>query len=152
MPSFKHSNRVFVFLLLLLVMSGCGKYEQGPEFSLRTKTARVSGKWRIDKILVNNIPEKVVEDSISIRFTFERAGDGKIHFSYQSYTFNTDLEWGFVNDKEDFNMRIKDFSTGKWMEWQSSAIIKLTNKEMWLRRSDQVDGEQIETETHFAKV
>jgi hypothetical protein len=152
MPMFKLSSHSFTLIVLLLLVAGCGKYEEGPEFSLRTKTARVTGKWKIDKIILNGVPEQMVEDSVSIRFTFERAGDGKIHFSYQDYTFNTDLEWAFANDKEDFTMRVKDFTTGKWSEWQSSTIIKLSNKDMWLRINEQVDGEPMETETRFKKV
>lgn len=36
-------------------VAGCGKYEEGPSISLRTKKASVVGEWELEKILENGV-------------------------------------------------------------------------------------------------
>jgi hypothetical protein len=40
-------------ILTGLQFASCGKYEEGPAFSLRTKTARLAGEWTIEKLTVD---------------------------------------------------------------------------------------------------
>lgn len=37
----------FNVFFVAFVLSACGKYEDGPMFSLRTKTARITGEWEL---------------------------------------------------------------------------------------------------------
>jgi hypothetical protein len=48
-------NQINTKLLLLasciiLILSGCGKYDEGPGISLRTKNSRLEGKWKVVSI------------------------------------------------------------------------------------------------------
>lgn len=135
----------------LFIFSSCKTYDDGPSFTLLSATSRLTGSWKIDKVLVNNVEEPIAQDSVSVKFTFERGGDGKISFTYLMYTFSTDLEWEFVNDKDDFKMRIKDFTSGEWSPWEESEILKLTNKEFHLKRIDIEDGVTYVTVTKMKK-
>jgi hypothetical protein len=40
---------LFLFSLLVIILTGCGKYENGPGLSLRSKNARISGEWKLVK-------------------------------------------------------------------------------------------------------
>ena len=48
-------KRVIYALLILvgLQLASCGKYEEGPGFSLRSKTGRLAGEWTIEKMTVD---------------------------------------------------------------------------------------------------
>lgn len=46
---------LFIFSFLVIILTGCGKYENGPGFSLRSKNARLSGKWKVVKYEYNLI-------------------------------------------------------------------------------------------------
>nr|MBC8147482.1 hypothetical protein [Bacteroidota bacterium] len=36
-------------VIILLIFNSCGKYEDGPIFSLKSKTARLVGEWNVVK-------------------------------------------------------------------------------------------------------
>ncbi len=40
---------LFLFSFLVIILTGCGKYENGPGLSLRSKNARISGEWKLVK-------------------------------------------------------------------------------------------------------
>ena len=48
-------KKIFYALTILvgLQLASCGKYEEGPGFSLRSKTARLAGEWTIEKATVD---------------------------------------------------------------------------------------------------
>jgi hypothetical protein len=76
----------FALILLFLSISSCKKYEEGPNFSLRTKKARLSGEWYLTESTLSNT---------SIKFT-----DKDIDYiikNDQSYTYQFNL--GFLTTK-----------------------------------------------------
>ena len=141
-----------VFIVLLLIFSSCGKYEDGPAFSLRTKKMRATGEWEIDKMLVNgeeqdgSIESEEGEDEeefdMDIDFsamTFELKSDNSASISLNAFgmTFSDEGKWEFTNNKED--LRIYDFD-GIGAGFNSeNEITRLTNSEMWLVDRDGSD-------------
>lgn len=46
-------NIILSFICLIAFVSSCSKYDDGPAFSLLTKTQRVTGVWNLTKVIVN---------------------------------------------------------------------------------------------------
>lgn len=43
-----------ILLVIILIMVGCGKYEEGPGISFRSKRHRIEGKWNITSYVISN--------------------------------------------------------------------------------------------------
>ena len=101
------------FVLLLLV--SCGKYEDGPGFSLLSKTARMTNKWELKSVDgQTNTGGEVVWD-------LKKGGDASFSFGGATETGS----WEFSSDKEDLILE----ADGDASTWK---IRRLTNKELWL--------------------
>ena len=46
-------NIILSFICLIAFVSSCSKYDDGPAFSLLTKTQRVTGTWDLKQVIVN---------------------------------------------------------------------------------------------------
>jgi hypothetical protein len=107
-----------------LGVSSCGKYEDGPGFSLRTKKSRVDGEWN-----VKSIGSTVMGNQYTINMSFDKSGSLIVTqtYSYQGYTdsYTYAGSWDFASDKEQIMLNI-DGSV------QLMEIKRLTNDEMWL--------------------
>ena len=109
-----------VLAMALVTFSSCGKYEEGPGFSLRSKKARVAGEWVIEKTIYNGVETSTGFDGITIEFK----KDNTYTESYMGMTDNG--KWDFDSKKE--NLEYTDDAGNKSAE----KILRLTNKEMWL--------------------
>jgi hypothetical protein len=110
-----------------LTVSSCGKYEDGPGFSLLTKKARLTGDWDA-KEYVDSDGTTVADNSTDIA-TFDK--DGSYHFTSGSISFNG--TWDFSSDKEKLEVT---YTSGSTSYTESQTILRLTNKELWLKDSD----------------
>ena len=112
-------------LTAVSVSPSCGKYEDGPGFSLASKKSRLAGTWELDKLTYSN---GSVADLIgSIDVEFEKDGDYSIRTTTSdSYTYTDSGDWEFSSDKEEIEFEDND---GDNFEWE---IKRLTNKELWV--------------------
>lgn len=108
-------------LVTVLNFQSCGKYEDGPAFSLRTKTSRIAGEWEVVRIGSEVYPQ----NGYSIEFDFEKDGDFTFTYSYDGYSYSYAGEWEFSSNKEELDL-IVDGSV------ETFEIKRLTNKELWL--------------------
>jgi hypothetical protein len=120
-----------VVAMALVTFSSCGKYEEGPGFSLRSKKARVVGEWVIEKTIYNGVETSTGFDGITIEFK----KDNTYTASFMGMTDNG--KWDFDSKKE--NLEITDDTGDKTVE----KILRLTNKELWL--VEEVGGNKYET-------
>lgn len=114
------NTKIYLFLSIAVIISlaitSCGKYEDGPGFSLLTKTARMTNKWELKSVYGETIPAGIV---------WEFKKDGEATFSYGGFGGTETGTWKFSDDKEDLILEFDgDASTLK--------IMRLTNKELWL--------------------
>jgi hypothetical protein len=121
----KTTGYVAAAAVMTFNLQSCGKYEDGPGLSLRTKKARVVGDWDVVQIGAQLFPQ----GGYSLEFEFEKDGDLKYTYNYsyygQTYSYTYAGTWDFSSDKEDLDMTIDG-------QVQSFEIQRLTNKEMWL--------------------
>lgn len=129
-----------VVSMALVTFSSCGKYEEGPGISLRSKKSRVVNTWVIEKFIQNgvDVTSQIVPflGDYSIEFkkddTYEMLIDGD----------RTVGKWSFDSKKENIEL-MYDGTTTK----DISKILRLTNNEMWLVEDDGTDKYEIHYKT-----
>ena len=128
----------FTFLAITaMMMTSCGKYEEGPVFSLRTKTARLTGYWELVKATEKGITADL--SGMKKGYTFIKGGEMKVTTSMLGMTSSFKGEWRFDDSKEILETRI--FEGTEWNEWETAEILRLTNSELWLRDEYTKEGE-----------
>ncbi len=114
-----------------LVLGSCGKYEEGPGLSLRTKTARITGVWDAKEYVSSN-GTVTADNSTS---TVEMVKDGA--FKVTSGSTTTTGTWEFSSDKSKVKTTFSYTLLGQTITNTSeSTIIRLTNEELWLKDED----------------
>ena len=97
----KRNILVVAVIITAFVLGSCGKYEEGPAFSLKSKKARVVGTWEVEKVLENGKVPLEEGDDLNMTWTFEKDGTNKVNLTFgQSYSM--DMEWKFSDNKENF--------------------------------------------------
>ncbi|MCC6701316.1 MAG: hypothetical protein IT221_07315 [Fluviicola sp.] len=113
-------------------LASCGKYEDGPGFTLLTKKARLTGEWDI-KEYVDGSDGSVVAETSSDTYLIEK--DGTI--TIKSGNVSTKGTWEFVSDKEQLSVTVPVVIFGvTYSEPEISTITRLTNKELWIKDTD----------------
>ena len=101
----------FTFLAsALLFLTGCGKYEEGPGFSLLPKSTRLQQKWRpVEKFDAStNALESIERDGSYIEFV--KDGSFKIYNKNDMAVFGIDGMVGTWNFSEDKSAVIYEYS------------------------------------------
>jgi hypothetical protein len=111
-------------VVIILNFNSCSKYEDGPGFSLRTKTNRLTGDWDVVTIAGQN----VALQGTFLSLEFEKDGDFTVRSSYmyygQSYTYRSDGDWEWEDRKAEIEIELD----GDRQDWE---ILRLTNEELW---------------------
>ena len=134
----KKLSVLFAAFAVLFLLS-CGKYEDGPGISLRSKSSRIAGSWTIDKKFENDIDvtSQWVGNGIDRTYEFTRDGSYSKTTTYGSGTVSTDSgTWEFVNDDEDLKI---SYSNSGFTSVNTYKILRLTNSELWYSITDSTD-------------
>jgi hypothetical protein len=132
---------LFVLITLSAVMyTSCKKYEEGPAFSLRSKKARVVGKWKVEKAFNNGNDITSTVNVINPRYEFKKNGDLIVTITFFGVSDSETWKWEFNDDKERI---ISIEPNGNKEELQ---ILRLKNKELWVKNTKDTDIDEI----HFA--
>lgn len=125
---------IYVFALSLTAagISSCGKYEEGPGFSLMSKKARVTNTWKLTKVEVNGQDNTPSESSYSFTVTLKDDETLSASQTIFSLPYNVTGTWAFSSDKANLILTANS-------ETSTYEIIRLTNKEMKLRQIDAGD-------------
>lgn len=148
-------------VVLLLNFTSCKKYEEGPAFSIRSKTARLTGEWTLDDLDAsrdeNDFVEIVEHFDADIVCEFEKGGDFSMELNgeYQyaegtlEITGKAKGEWAWESGKESLEIEFDDnmditFKYGGQsypnyylpLDDEEFDILRLTNKELKFEDSD----------------
>ncbi|RLD41838.1 MAG: hypothetical protein DRI86_12700 [Bacteroidetes bacterium] len=131
MKSSKHLIiAIFSIAVIMLTFSSCKKYEDGPLISLRSKTARLTGEW---KIVETTSTEALIKE---LTFEFKKDGDFSMTVPYtytgESFAVTVDGKWEWIDSKESLKIEVEDNET----EWE---ILRLTNSEFWFKDEDNLE-------------
>lgn len=135
----KKSFYLLIVAGLLLSILSCGKYDEGPFFSMRTKKARLDGHWNIVLVYNNNVDvTRFYPDDYG--YVFDKNGSFR-HIENGNDHLGT---WEFNSDKSEILITFENSSKS-----DAFTVLKLTNKHMWWKRTV-VMGDQIDIiEQHF---
>ncbi len=118
---------LLAIILLGTITTGCKKYVDGPGFSLLTKKTRLAGDWLYEQVVVDNHD---VTDTVKVHaganFKFIISKDGT--YKVQGLIID-DGKWKFGEDKDDVYFT----SNAAGSTEQAFRILRLKNKELWLR-------------------
>ena len=129
--NYKNQKLVLAATALVLIgFASCGKYDDGPKFSLKSKKARLTkNEWDVKEI----DGEKLDGD-----MTLEFSKDGDFTCSYsmtfygQTYKGSEKGDWEWMDGKEGVEITVDK-------ESQEFTINRLTSKELWFDDEDNDD-------------
>lgn len=121
-------STLFIAAWAVLLLVSCGKYEDGPGFSLLSRKTRVAGKWDLDKYFLNNVDETTsfMDGITSFEWKFDKDGDLTITASDGTNTQSSAATWAFANNDADINITYNGST-------QTYKILRLTNSEFWFQ-------------------
>jgi hypothetical protein len=96
---------VLLLLVLLIVPASCGKYDDGPWFSIYSKKERASGNWRFESVTVDGVDQTVEYADQTVNML----KNGDVYWT-QGYidspwnTYGPSGTWSFVNSKNQIEM------------------------------------------------
>lgn len=111
----------FAVLMLLLLVAACGKYEEGPGFSLRSKKARVSNIWGVQSILINGADSSAAYSDYQIVFT--KTGGFNVSVNDNEVAIGS---WDFANNNESLSIS----AAGIMVLDSMNTIVRLKNGDM----------------------
>lgn len=122
--TFKHSLAAVATAAVVFNFSSCGKYEDGPSFTLKSKTARLVGEWEVDEI-----DGEPTGSDFNIEMEFEKDNDVTVTFEYSYYGYSYDYsnkgEWEWADNKEVVEVT---FDNDDPIEFE---VKRLTSDEFW---------------------
>lgn len=119
-------------LSITFVLGSCSKYEEGPLLSLRTKKARITGEWKVDRYVDEDGTESnpgTFDEAARLELTKENTLSMKIDGDEVA-----NGTWEFTSSKEGVIFDISIF--GLPSDASTYQIIKLENDEMWLTEEE----------------
>ena len=132
------SKILVAVIAIAFVAVSCGKYEEGPKFSLASKNARLINTWKIDEIYKNGASQTVTADQKDDYV--EAKKDGVLSVTYVSSGFTTTYTgtWEFTADKANLRLTYTGSLLGiPFTSDEEYTILRLTSDELWL---EQVEG------------
>lgn len=168
----KKLNVILLAIISFSLFFSCGKYEEGPSFTLRTKTARLTGEWEMKERanVMHTIKDEDMTEEIealllliesadsNIEMEILRGGEGTItkddleieEIDLIDFTVEYDMEWKFSDDKTELLLRYR-LGSSPWSDWRNYTILRLTNSELWLHDIDSYKDYDIIIEKKFEK-
>lgn len=130
------SLKLFSFALLAVVFilgSSCNKYEEGPSVSLLTKKARLVGVWKVEKYVEADGEQSTPSSNDESTWEFKKDGKFIAIAAGGGFSQTTEGTWEFANDKESVKIT---FTSGSISYSETSKILRLKNKELWIQDED----------------
>ncbi len=121
-------------VVLFTVIASCKKYEEGPGISLRTKKARFIGIWQLNKWTIDGTEQELSSITWSLSTYSSGNYEKTIQYNIPPLPTTTDIEqgtWEFDKKKENVLFLVSGNPGAIPQE-----IIKLKNRELWLRKTD----------------
>lgn len=129
-------NLAFTAVILLCA---CSRYEEGPDFSLQTKTKRISNNWRINTVYDNGADATMSFCESYPAYQLNIGTDEKYTISYTLSSTEMYVEsgtWKFNNDKTHLIL-----TSGTGVEYDFT-ILRLEKNDLRLKQVINGGGER----------
>ncbi len=133
----------------LVLLEGCKKYPEGPAISLRSKKERVANTWKLDALISGGVDSTAYFTGFFNDYTviLTKSGSYTISYSFRGFSVTETGGWAFASGKEDLQITPKTVSYGAVPSPSVFQIMKLYEKELWLRS---FYGNGVAKEYHFS--
>jgi hypothetical protein len=123
-----------MLFFFIAVLSGCGKYDEGPEFSVIPKYMRVANVWKISTYTVNGVSQSTSAFSNN---TYEFTTKYKYIEKWTSGGLSVQSEgtWSFTSNQENISTTVVNAISGVSTTTEYK-ILKLYNDEMKLSKTE----------------
>lgn len=115
--------------VLLISFVGCTKYEDGPGFSLKTKKARITNTWKMEKYVYDNGTSTTDVDEGKMTLNKDMSAS----MSIGTGGFSISGTWDFIDDKGGVRLTFNVLNTTTNKEY---TILRLKSKELWVYDKD----------------
>jgi hypothetical protein len=119
---------------VLLSITACTKYPDGPAISLRSRTERIANNWKIGQAF-NSSGGDVTSGYTKYQLNLSHTGSASLYANYQvfgtTYTYSTNGTWAFVNDESKISFVYSNNDANGVYQ-----ILKLKETELWLKKDD----------------
>ena len=126
-------NIALLSLFVVLFLTSCNKYSEGPNFSLLTRKARITNDWILESYTKDGT--ELYDGSYELNLSIESDGTyskSQITSSLgQLQSETTHGTWEFENSQSEIVLLENGFAIG-----ESYEIIMLKNKNIKLRQTD----------------
>lgn len=123
----KRIAKILTSASIVLIAASCGKYSDGPGFTVLTKKMRLTNEWDIKTIIDSDGTS--YSDTSDDTFTFDKDGT----YRSNSGSISVNGKWEFTSNKEKIRVT---YTSGSVSVTEESEILRLTNTELWLKDSD----------------
>ena len=135
----KMKKIISALVVVIILVSSCKKYPDGPEFTLLTKKERISGNWKLEQVIVNGYD---VTNAYNLWYGSNYQLDIVKSGSYSVVgNFPDHGIWNFVDDKSDVSFISQEDKGTK-----TYKILRLESSSMWFQ---DVDSSNYIREIHY---
>jgi hypothetical protein len=123
----KYVPLLSIVFFFVLSFSSCQKYEEGPGFTLRTKKARITGEWRLTRV----VDEDFNGSSPNEQLSWYIYKDGSIEIEQFGGSWGGNIsvtgKWEFLDEKETLSLSMQgEYFSGDY------KILRLTMNDLWI--------------------
>lgn len=126
-------KKLILIALPLLILAGCGKYEDGPALSLRTKKERVCNNWQVSSAYQNGNDRTSEFNAAFAGYMLDIRKDDTYSLSFSPFGIGSVQDngrWEFTSDKMQIRLIDSDGDVSQYI------ILRLKEKEFWVRFTD----------------
>lgn len=128
-------------LAAVVIVSSCGKYEEGPSFTLLSKKSRAANTWTLETVLDSSgtdVTSAWLGDSTTWIMEIKKDDTYELRYSmtYYGITYGDTITgtWAFSDDKMELVTTPDD--TTMYGGASSATILKLASDELWVEDED----------------
>lgn len=126
-------KKLMILAMPLLMLAACGKYEDGPAISIRSKTARLCNTWQVSSAMQNGVDKTSDFNAAFAGYLLDIRKDETYTLSYSPFSIgqvNDNGRWEFTSDKMEVRFINQDNEVAQYQ------ILRLKEKEFWVRFTD----------------
>ena len=125
-----------IVLAIMFIAAACGKYEEGPSFSLASKKSRIVNVWCLDALYENGVEQTLTPDDKDDYIEFKKDGSAVLTWVVGTQSVDIKGAWELSSDNSKLMVIIKD-NNGNNVDTTNFTILRLKSNELWM---EEVDG------------
>jgi hypothetical protein len=127
----KNKKILLAASLIIITLTSCKKYDDGPAISLRSREERIANDWRIDQAMEGG--SDVTSDFDNYHVVFRKNNTTTLTAKYRflgvDYEFATAGTWSFEDKDEKLKVDYENDGADA-----TYIILRLKEEELWLRK------------------